>query len=85
MKAVTRAAIEAELERLHVSAAQLGEIDSLGVNDELDGWSSLGASDECRDVYWYGPAEELLRRLRALPERCGRVAVCAEFQSRYPG
>jgi hypothetical protein len=85
MNEATRLAIAAELERLHVSELLLGSTDGLDVNDELDGWSSLGSSAERHDLYWYGLAEELLHRLRELPERCGRNAVCDAFRSRYPG
>ena len=78
-------AIELELARLRVTPAEAGEADSLGVNDEAEGWSSLGSSESRHDLYWYGKAEELLERLRKLPDACGHEAVRAEFRSHFPG
>jgi len=75
--------IEAELERLRAGVDGAGEEDSIGVNDEQDGWASLGASDSRRDLYWYGRDEEILARLRELPSGCGPGAVRREFRSRY--
>jgi hypothetical protein len=76
--------IEAELERLRAGVEGAGEEDSIGVNDEQDGWASLGASDRRRDLYWYGRDEEVLARLRKLPSGCGPDTVRREFRSRYP-
>jgi hypothetical protein len=79
------AAIEAELERLHDTPEHVAEDESFGVNDEHDGWTSLGASEHRHDLYWYGKAEELLERLRRLPDAGGPAAVREEFRSRFPG
>jgi hypothetical protein len=78
-------AIEGELARLRVRPADVAEIDSIGVNDETEGWSSLGSSEARHDLYWYGKADELLERLRRLPDGCGPEAVRAEFRSHFPG
>ena len=81
----TLALIEAELSRIGADAAEAGEVDSIAVNDERDGWASLGASPERRDFYWYGRAETILARLRTLTEGGGPSAVREEFHSRFPG
>jgi hypothetical protein len=77
-------AIEAELERIGAGSAQAGEADSIGVNDESDGWASLGASEIRRDLYWYGTVQEILDRLTRLPTGAGADAVRAEFHVDLP-
>jgi hypothetical protein len=77
-------AIVVELERIGASPWQAGERDSIGVNDERDGWASLGASEERRDLYWYGRAELILERLAALPTDAGAAAIRQEFDTDVP-
>jgi hypothetical protein len=78
-------AIALELARLRATTADVGEAESIGVNDEQDGWSSLGSSESRRDFYWYGRAEVLLERLGRLPEAAGPHAIREEFRSHFPG
>lgn len=77
-------AIEAELDRIGAGSAGAGEVDSIGVNDESDGWASLGASEVRRDLYWYGTVQEILDRLTRLPSGAGPDAVRAEFHVDLP-
>jgi hypothetical protein len=72
-------AIEAELERIGAGEAA-GEVDSIGVNDEDEGWASLGATEVRHDFYWYGLAEEILERLQTLAAGGGAAAVREEFR-----
>jgi hypothetical protein len=76
-------AIEAELERIG-TGPRTTEPGSIGVNDERDGWASLGASQARRDFYWYGRVEEILDRLRVLETGSGPGAVRAEFHIELP-
>lgn len=76
--------IAAELDRIGAGPAQAGEADSIGVNDESDGWASLGASEIRRDLYWYGTAREILGRLGRIPSGVGPEAVRAEFHVDLP-
>jgi hypothetical protein len=78
-------AIRTELSRLAATAADVGEADSIAASDEGAGWASLGASEARRDLYWYGRAEELLERLRRLPDAAGPDAVREAFRSLFPG
>jgi hypothetical protein len=76
-------AIQAELER--IGAGQHGaDTDSIGVNDEEEGWASLGATESRRDFYWYGKSEEILERLRSLDSGGGPEAVREEFRTELP-
>jgi hypothetical protein len=77
-------AIEAELQRLRASTHCAGDA-SIGVSDERDGWASLGATPLRGDFYWYGRADEILRRLRALPDAAGPEAVRSAFDSDAAG
>jgi hypothetical protein len=77
-------AIGAELERIGASPNRVGERDSIAANDERDGWASLGASEERRDLYWYGRCELILERLRRLPTDGGPAAVRQEFHTDVP-
>jgi hypothetical protein len=79
------ASIEDELDRIGASEQRAGELDSIGVNDESDGWASLGASERRHDFYWYGRTETILARLRTLATDSGPAAVRGEFRSRFPG
>jgi hypothetical protein len=74
--------VERELDRLDAAGEQAGAA-SIGVNDETERWVSLGATPERGDFYWYGRADELLERLRALPDGAGPEAVRREFRSDY--
>ena len=76
--------IEAELARIGADAERTGEADSIGVNDERDGWASLGASAQRRDLYWFGRAEQILDRLTRLPTGAGPEAVRTEFHTDVP-
>jgi hypothetical protein len=78
------AEICAELDRIGASVAQAGEADSIGVNDEGEGWASLGASEVRRDLYWYGRQEVILQRLGGLPSGAGPQAVRDEFHVELP-
>jgi hypothetical protein len=77
-------AIVLELERIGATPAQAGEEDSIGVNDERDGWASLGASEARRDLYWYGKVDVILERLARVPSGSGPEAVRAEFHVELP-
>jgi hypothetical protein len=77
--------VATELERLHVTEDDVSERESIGVNDELDGWCSLGSSEIAHDFYWYGRLEELIERLREMQDGAGPAAVREEFRSYYPG
>jgi hypothetical protein len=77
-------AIATELQRIGAGPDQAGEVDAIGVNDEDDGWASLGASDTRRDLYWYWTAEEILERLARVPSGGGPEAVRAEFRVDLP-
>jgi hypothetical protein len=77
-------AIVRELDRLGARPAQAGDVDSIDVNDERDGWASLGASEARRDLYWYGRAEVILERLARLPTGAGPEAVRGEFLVELP-
>jgi hypothetical protein len=77
-------AIAAELERIGADPLSAGERDSIAVNDERDGWASLGASEERRDLYWYGRCEVILERLAPLPDESGPQAVRREFHTEVP-
>lgn len=79
------ARIEAELSRIAAGPREVGEEDSIAVNDETDGWASLGASPARHDFYWYGRAETILERLRRLATDSGPTAVREEFRSLFPG
>ena len=74
------AAIAAELDRIGAGEAA-GPVDSIGVNDEDEGWASLGASELRHDFYWYGRAEEILARLSPLAAGGGPRAVRDEFRA----
>ena len=73
-------AIELELERIGAGETA-GPVDSIGVNDEQEGWASLGASEARHDFYWYGRAEEILERLQSLAPGGGPAAVREEFRA----
>jgi hypothetical protein len=73
-------AIESELERIG-AGEPADPVDSIGVNDEDEGWASLGATEERHDFYWYGRAEEILARLRRLVSGGGPSAVREEFRA----
>jgi hypothetical protein len=73
------------LNRIAADANSAGPHDSIGVNDEGEGWISLGASSARRDFYWYGRAEEVLRRLHAIAAGEGPSAVRHAFRSEHPG
>jgi hypothetical protein len=77
-------AIVRELDRIGALPVQVDEADSIGVNDEGDGWASLGASEARRDLYWYGRVEEILDRLGRLPSGGGPDLVRAEFRVELP-
>lgn len=77
-------AIEQELQRIGAGPEQAGEDESIGVNDERDGWASLGASEARRDLYWYGRVEVILDRLGRLPSGAGPEAVRDEFHVELP-
>jgi hypothetical protein len=76
------AVVEQELERFRATVEYAGSA-SIGVNDESDGWISLGATPARGDFYWYGRATELVRRLQALPDGAGADAVRLAFRSDY--
>jgi hypothetical protein len=76
------AAIEAELER--IGAGETATLDSIGVNDEHEGWASLGATERRHDFYWYGRADEILERLQRLESGGGPAAVREEFHTELP-
>jgi hypothetical protein len=76
--------IETELERVAVGPEDVGEELSIWVNDEEDGWASLGASEQRADFYWYGLAEEILGRLRGLPSGSGPEALKTTFRTNLP-
>jgi hypothetical protein len=76
--------IAAELERVGADPDSAGEHDSIAVNDERDGWASLGASEQRRDLYWYGRCEVILERLQRLPDGGGPEAVRREFHTDVP-
>jgi hypothetical protein len=78
------AEIAAQLQRIGAGPDQAGETESIGVNDEGDGWASLGASEQRRDLYWYGPQVVLLQRLARLASGAGPDAVRAEFRVELP-
>jgi hypothetical protein len=77
-------AIVQELDRIGAGPDQAGEADSIGVNDESDGWASLGASEARRDLYWYGKVEVILERLARVPDGAGPEGVRAEFYVDLP-
>jgi hypothetical protein len=77
------AAIQEELDRIGAGEAAGGP-DTIGVNDERDGWASLGATEQRHDFYWYGTCEEILRRLSGLPGGAGPGAVRDEFHTDLP-
>ena len=77
-------AIVLEPERIGATPAQAREEDSIGVNDERDGWASLGASEARRDLYWYGKVDVILERLARVPSGSGPEAVRAEFHVELP-
>jgi hypothetical protein len=68
-----------ELERIGALAGPAQ--DSIGVNDEGDGWASLGATEARHDFYWYGRSREILARLRGLASESGPEAVRKEFHT----
>jgi hypothetical protein len=70
----------AELDRIGAGEGA-GPLDSIGVNDEHEGWASLGASEHRDDFYWYGRAEEILARLSSLASGVGPDAVRHEFRA----
>lgn len=72
--------IEDELERIGAGESA-GPVDSIGVNDEDEGWASLGATELRHDFYWYGRAEAILERLRSLRTGGGPPAVREEFRA----
>ena len=75
------AAIEFELERIGATPTSVGVRDSIGVNDEQDGWASLGASELRHDFYWYGQTDVILERLRELPNGGGPVSIRLAFRT----
>jgi hypothetical protein len=75
--------IARELVRICADADTTAEEDSIGVNDEGDGWASLGASPRRADFYWYGRADALLDSLRAVPAGAGPDTIRARFTSDY--
>jgi hypothetical protein len=76
--------ITAELDRIGADPGSAGERDSIAVNDERDGWASLGASEQRRDLYWYGRCEVILERLQRLPDDSGPEAIRGEFHTDVP-
>ena len=78
------AAIEFELERIGATPRIVGMRDSIGANDEEDGWASLGTSELRHDFYWYGQTHVILERLRELPDGGGPAAIRLAFRSEMP-
>jgi hypothetical protein len=72
--------IETELDRIGAGDTA-GPVDSIGVNDEDEGWASLGATEVRHDFYWYGRAAEILERLKSLAAGGGPSAVRHEFRA----
>jgi hypothetical protein len=73
-----------ELDRIGAGPDVVSERDSIGINDEEDGWASLGASEARADFYWYGDVEEILKRLRRVPAGSGPEGIRSEFRVDLP-
>jgi hypothetical protein len=77
-------ACDEELDRIGAGPDAVSERDSIGINDEEDGWASLGASEARADFYWYGAVEEILTRLRRVPAGSGPEGIRSEFRVDLP-
>jgi hypothetical protein len=74
-------AIRRELFRLRADEASVGPVHAIYVRDRDHGNAVLQSSGRApRDFDWFGSAEEILRRLCALPENGGPEVIRSEFE-----
>jgi hypothetical protein len=72
-------AIRSEIFRLRADEGSVGPTEAIYVHDRDNGNAVLQASARGRDLDWFGSAEEILERLRGLPEGGGPEAIRSEF------
>jgi hypothetical protein len=74
-------AIEEELMRLCARGRDAGPMDAITVQDRGDANAALRGSVHREDFTWFGPATEILRRLRGLPDRSGPELIRSAFRT----
>ena len=73
-------AIREEFKRLRATRLDVGPVDCIGVEDRGDGYALLkGSPVRNPDFHWFGRADEILRRLRGLPDDGGPEVIRSEF------
>ena len=72
-------AIRSELRRLRADVGSVGPAEGIRVQDRWGGVATLAVSVHERDFLVADPAEEILTRLRALPDDVGPEGVRSEF------
>ena len=72
-------AIRAELFRLRADEASVGPAAAIYVRDRGHGNTILQGSTRAPTFDWFGSAEEILERLRGLPEDGGPEMIRSEF------
>ena len=75
-------AIRSELRRLGADVGSVGPEEGIRVQDRWGGVAALAVSAATRDFIIADPVEEILTRLRALPDDVGPEGVRSEFHWR---
>ena len=72
-------AIRVELFRLRADEASVGPVAAIYVRDRKHGNVVLQGSTHAQAFDWFGSAEEILERLRGLPDDGGPEMIRSEF------
>jgi hypothetical protein len=75
------ALIQQELFRLRARPADVGPLDGITVGDRGHGNAVLQSTARGRRLDWFGSTEEILTRLRGLPDDAGPEVIRSEFAS----
>jgi len=71
--------IRSEIFRLRADEGSVGPVDVIYVRDRGHGNAVLQGSTRARAFDWFGSAEEILERLRGLPDDGGPEVIRSEF------
>ena len=72
-------AIKREFERIGATRLQVGDAAAIGVFDDGRGKARLVGSPVTAPFNWFGEADEILERLKGLPDGSGPEAIRSEF------